>query len=131
MSPEDKSHIDDEPIRLSGTALAWLLTTSHRYLRDGATKALVNLLTERIHVLEQIIHKFLDVNDPYVLERLLAVAYGCVMRSMDNNAIGELAQNIYEWIFKNGEPPPHILLRDYARGVIELALCRGIALNIR
>jgi hypothetical protein len=130
LSPEDKSHIDDESVRLSGTALAWFLTTSHRYLRDGATKALVNLLTERIHVLEQIIHKFLDVNDPYVLERLLAVAYGCVMRSMDNNAIGELAQNIYEWIFKNGEPPPHLLLRDYARGVIELALCRGIALNI-
>lgn len=129
-SPEDKSHINDESIRLCGTALAWFLTTSHRYLRDRATKALVNLLTKRIHALREIIYEFLDVNDPYVLERLLAVAYGCAMRSIDNNAVGELAQDIYEWIFKNGEPPPNILLRDYARGVIELALYRGTALDV-
>jgi hypothetical protein len=129
-SPEDKSHIDDESIRLHGIALAWFLTTSHRYLRDRATKALVNLLARRIHVLRRIIHAFLDVNDPYVLERLFAVAYGCAMRSMDNNAVGELAQDIYEWLFKNSEPPPNILLRDYARGVIELALYRGYRLDI-
>jgi hypothetical protein len=129
-SSEDKSHIDDEPIRLCGIALAWFLTTSNRYLRDRATKALVSLLTERIHVLRQIICEFLDVNDPYVLERLFAVAYGCAMRSTDNDAIGELAKDIYEWIFKKGESPPHILLRDYARGVIELILHLGIALHI-
>jgi len=129
-SPEDKSHINDESIRLYGIALAWFLTTSNRYLRDRATKALVSLLTNRIHVLRQVIRKFLKVNDPYVLERLFAVAYGCAMRSMDNNAIAELAKDVYEWIFKDGTPPPHILLRDYARGVIELALHRGIRLDI-
>jgi len=129
-SPEDKSHINDEAIRLCGIALSWFLTTSNRYLRDRATKALVSLLTNRIHVLREIIHKFLNVNDPYVLERLFAVAYGCAMRSMDNNAIAALAKNIFEWIFRDGTPPPHILLRDYARGVIELALHRGIKLDI-
>jgi len=129
-SPEDKSHINDASIRLYGIALAWFLTTSNRYLRDRATKALVSILTKRIHVLREIIHEFLNVNDPYVLERLFAVAYGCTMRSMDNNAIAELAEDIYEWIFKDGNPLPHILLRDYARGVIELALHHGIKLNI-
>ncbi|MHA1279852.1 MAG: AVAST type 2 anti-phage system protein Avs2 [Candidatus Helarchaeota archaeon] len=129
-SPEDKSHINDESIRLCAIALAWFLTTSNRYLRDRATKALVSLLTKRIHVLRQVIREFLDVNDPYVLERLFAVAYGCAIRSMDNNAIAELAKDIYEWIFKDGTPPPHILLRDYARGVIELALHRRIKLSI-
>jgi len=129
-SPEDKSYINDESIHLCGIALSWFLTTSNRYLRDRATKALVSLLTRRIHVLRKIIHEFLNVNDPYVLERLFAVAYGCAMRSIDNNAIAELAEDVYEWIFKDGTPPPHILLRDYARGVIELALHRGIKLNI-
>jgi len=61
---------------------------------------------------------------------LFAVAYGCAMRSMDNNAIAELAEDVYEWIFKDGTPPPHILLRDYARGVIELVLHHGIKLDI-
>ena len=129
-SAEEKSHIGDESIRLCGMALAWFLTTSNRFLRDSATKALVNLFTNRIHVLRQAIQEFLNVNDPYVLERLFAVAYGCAMRSMDNDVIGKLAKDIYEWIFKNDEPPPHILLRDYARGVIELALNRGIDLGI-
>jgi len=129
-SPEDKSHVNDESIRLCAIALAWFLTTSNRYLRDRATKALVSLLTNRIHVLRQVIREFLNVNDPYVLERLFAVAYGCAMRSMDNNAIAELAKDVYEWVFKDGTPLPHILLRDYARGVIELALYRGINLDI-
>jgi len=129
-STDDKSHIDDDSIRLCGVALAWFLTTSNRFLRDRSTKALVSLLTNRIHVLRKIMREFRDVNDPYALERLLAVAYGCAMRSMDNEAIGELAKDVYAWIFKNDEPPPHILLRDYTRGVIELALHRGIELAI-
>lgn len=129
-SAHDRSHIDDESIRLCGVALAWFLTTSNRFLRDRATKALVSLLADRMHVLRQIIREFLGVNDPYVLERLFAVAYGCAMRSMDDGAIGELAQDIYEWIFRNGEPPTHILLRHYARGVVEVALHRGIKLAI-
>ncbi len=129
-STEDKSHIDDKAVRLCGIALAWFLTTSNRYLRDRATKALVSLLTYRIPVLRQIISTFLSVNDPYVLERLFAVAYGCAMRSMDNRSLGELAKDVYECVFKDGTPPPHILLRDYARGVIEVALHRGVNLDI-
>ena len=129
-APEEKSHISDEAIRLCGVVLAWFLTTSNRFLRDRATKALVNLFTERIHVLRQVIRQFLDVNDPYVSERMFAVAYGCAMRSVDDEAIGALAQDVYNWVFQDGEPPPHILLRDYARGVVEVALCREIELDI-
>jgi len=129
-SSEDKSHINDKSIRLCGVALAWFLTTSNRFLRDRATKALVTILTDRIHILRQIIHGFLDVNDPYVLERLFAVAYGCALRNTSNKTLGELAKGVYEWVFVDGEPPPHIILRDYARGIIELALRRGIKLNI-
>jgi hypothetical protein len=129
-SREDKSHIGDKSIRLCGIALAWFLTTSNRFLRDRATKALVSLLEKRIHVLREIIREFLNVNDPYILERLFAVAYGCAMRSTDNNAVADLAKDVYEWVFKNGTPIPHILLRDYARGVIELALHRRMRLEI-
>lgn len=129
-SPEDKDHIDDEAVRLCGVALAWFFTSSNRFLRDRATKALVNLLDERIHVLRELIPKFLKVYDPYVLERLFCVAYGCAMRSTDGAALGELAQNVYSWVFEDGDPPAHILLRDYARGVIELALQRDAGLDL-
>ncbi len=129
-TPKNKSHIDDESIWLSATALSWFLTTSNRFLRDRATKALVSLLTPRIHVLSSLIEQFLGVNDPYVLERIFAVAYGCAMRSDDHESVALLASDIYLWIFKDGEPPPHITLRDYARGVIEKALHNGSTLDI-
>ncbi|HEX7997691.1 MAG TPA: AVAST type 2 anti-phage system protein Avs2 [Pyrinomonadaceae bacterium] len=129
-SPTDKSHIRDESIRLYATALSWFLTTSNRFTRDRATKALVSLLTPRIRVLRDVLAKFHAVNDPYVTERLYAVAYGCSMRSTDDEAIGELAADIYRAIFEGGSPPVHILLRDYARGVIERALYLGIDLQI-
>lgn len=129
-SSEDKGHISDSSIRLCGTALAWFLTTPNRCLRDRATKALVSILTDRIHVLRHIIREFLDVDDIYVLERLFAVAYGCAMRSTNINAIGELAKDVYELIFGKSGPPAHILLRDYARGVIEYAQHQGVELDI-
>ncbi len=124
----DKSRVEDESIRLCGVALAWFLTTSHRFLRDRAMKALVNLLSNRLHVLRELLQQFRTVNDLYVLERLLAVAYGCVMRSVDDEQIQALAQEVYDWLFNDSRPPAHILLRDYARGVVEYALHRGLTI---
>jgi hypothetical protein len=117
----EKDHISDESIELCAIALTWFLTTSHRFLRDRATKALVSMLHPKPQVLVKVIEQFLEVDDIYVLERLYAVAYGVAMVSNDADKIGELANKIYEWVFKEGTPPVHILLRDYARGVIEVA----------
>ena len=129
-SDTDRSHISAESIRLAGTALVWFLTTSHRFLRDRATKALVSLFVERVDVLCKLIPVFVDVNDLYVLERIYAVAYGCALRSNDANAKASLAQHVYDLVFRDGTPPCHILLRDYARGVVEVAISEELELNI-
>ncbi len=129
-SKESKGQIAEESIRPYATALSWFLTTSNRFLRDRATKALVALLTPHIAILRGVLEKFAGVDDLYVLERLFAVAYGCAMRSTDVSAVTELAKDVYRLIFKEGTPVPHILLRDYARGVIEVALHRGAKLRI-
>ncbi|MGA2916104.1 MAG: AVAST type 2 anti-phage system protein Avs2 [Sedimentisphaerales bacterium] len=122
LSDEDKSRIDDESIYLVAKMLAWFLTTSQRYLRDWSTKAMVNLLTNKIYLIKRLLADFEKVNDPYVSERLYAVAYGCAMRTLDIKSLQDLAQYVYDTIFKKGCPPVHILLRDYARNIIELAL---------
>jgi len=130
-SPRDKSHIDDESIRLCATVLIWFLTSSDRFLRDRSTKALVCLLTPRLGVLRKLLSQFAEVDDPYVLERLYAVAYGCAMRTSDGQVL-DLAADVYERVFMTGWPTPHILLRDYARGVIERALELGeLKIDIR
>lgn len=128
-SGSEKVHISDESIRLTGKVLVWFLTTSHRFLRDRATKSLVALFTNRIGVLCQLLPEFIEVNDPYVSERLYAVAYGCALRSNDNTSKGQLAKTVYKLVFESGTPPCHILLRDYARGVIEVAFHDGLAVK--
>jgi hypothetical protein len=125
----DKSVFGDEVIRLSGVTLGWFFTSSNRFLRDRATKAMVRLCENRFHVLQKIIEKFLNVDDPYVMERLYAVAYGSAMRSKNSEQLAGLAQEVYQQVFKSGNPPPHVLLREYARGVIEVALHRGIKVD--
>ncbi|HEV2971656.1 MAG TPA: AVAST type 2 anti-phage system protein Avs2 [Pirellulales bacterium] len=125
LDESDKSTFDDEVVRLSAIALAWFFTTANRFLRDRATKAMVRLCEERIQVLRHVLKTFKSVDDPYVSERLHAVAYGCAMRTNDVAALAGLAQDVYRAVFESGMPPPHALLRDYARGVIEVAIHRG------
>jgi hypothetical protein len=122
--------IDDEATDLCAITLAWMLTTSNRFLRDRATKALVSLLTGRLTAVVRLVERFADVDDPYVAERVYAVAYGIAMRCHDPVAVGALAACVYGRVFASGSPPPHILLRDYARGVVERALHLGSAIDL-
>ena len=125
-----KAEPDDETVELCAVTLAWMLTTSHRFVRDRATKALVNLLTGRLPTARRVVERFADVDDPYVAERIYAVAYGVAMRSRDSVGVSKLAQLVYDNAFASGTPPPHLLLRDYARGVIERAVHMGADLDV-
>jgi len=122
---DSNTALDDEAVFLCATTLSWMLTTSNRFLRDRTTTALVNLLTGRINLALPLIDEMQDVDDLYVLERLYAVAFGLAMRSNDAEEVGALAEKVYGYIFAKGEPPAHVLLRDYARGAIERALYLG------
>lgn len=130
-SEQDKSHISDESLKLCAIALAWFLTTPNRFLRDKTTKALIALLSERLNIVLELLKTFQQVNDPYVAERLYAVAYGCALRSRkDKKELEPLAMWIYKVVFLKNAPPTHILLRDYARGVIDMAIQRDLSLHI-
>ncbi len=107
LSKQNRRHVTDQAIHLFAIALAWFLTSSSRFVRDRATKALVTLLEERLSVLNTLLQDFRDVNDPYVLERLYAVAYGCALRSHDDYGIRDLAQATFDEVFSKGTPPPH------------------------
>lgn len=126
----DKSHLTDETIILASTTLSWFLCSANRYLRDASTKALVCLLDSRIHLLPVLLEKFKSVNDIYIIERLYAVAYGCVLRSQKNQSLVELCNYIYYNIFDKKQVVPNILLRDYARGIIEFALYNEVKLKL-
>jgi len=58
--------------------------------------------------------------------------YGCATARTSDGQVLDLAADVYERVFMTGWPTPHILLRDYARGVIERALELGeLKIDIR
>lgn len=111
---------------LTGSTLMWFLTSTNRALRDNATKALINLFQNRIALLLRLMSAFSKVNDPYVLQRIYAVAYGCAVRTYDLEALGKLAKHVYTEFFDQSHVLPDILTRDYAREIIEYAICQNV-----
>lgn len=118
LKVSNKTSYSDESLELVGIALAWFLSSSDRYIRDTATKAMIRLFRTRSKVLINVLHHFEGINDPYIAERLMAVAYGCALQSDDKELYG-LGLYVYKKVFSRGKPPVHLLLRDYAKGTIE------------
>ena len=112
---------DTKHLKLASIVLAWSLSSSHMTLRDRATKALTTLFLEDPSVFEFVGRRTHDCNDPYVIERLYAAAYGACCLDPDSDRLSSYSGLIYEWVFADGEPPVGLLARDYALGVIELA----------
>lgn len=122
---DSRDSISDESIRLLSQTMFWFLTSTNRTLRDSATKALICLLQERIKVLIELIKTFQNVNDPYVLQRLYAVAYGCAIRTSKVEHLKELGVCIFNSVFNTDYVVPDILLRDYARAIIEYSIYKN------
>ncbi|MCA6277976.1 MAG: hypothetical protein IM662_09490 [Phenylobacterium sp.] len=66
-----------------------------------------------------------DVDDLYVLERLLAASYGAACQLGDDPILETMAATTFELVFNRRGPPQHLLARDYALGVLEVAQARG------
>lgn len=94
--------------------LCWGFSSPYRLLRDTSTKAAINLLQDKPNVLIRLIGLFDDVNDPYIQQRLYAVAHGCVfLGGCCGSAL--LGKTIYKRVFSTDIVRTDILLRDYAR----------------
>lgn len=121
LSENKNDNILDETIRLTSIMVSTFLLSSNNYLRDKSTKALIHLLTGHIDVLLKVLEKYEKIDDPYILERLYAVAFGCIISETSETIIRELAMYVYNSIFKSEYVYPNILLRDYAKNIIDYA----------
>lgn len=103
------------------TLFAWLLSASNRRLRDLTSKAMVEILKIDFELSLEVLKKFHGVHDPYIIQRLYGVVFGaCCKRENDFRSEYEnLVEYVYTDIFNNSIVCPDILLRDYARLIIE------------
>ena len=101
--------------------LGWLLTSSNRFLRDKASKAAIELLKHEFTLCKPLLQRFENVNDPYVIQRLYGIIFGaCMKRTQENKvAFKGLAEYVFASVFDQEFVYPDILLRDYARLILE------------
>lgn len=116
-----------EVTELAATLLAWLLTSPNRRLRDSATKGLLTLMEGRTGMLANLLQAFQGVDDPYIIERLLAVACGHAIRHRGVNPRGaflddfaDVGRHAFDLAFGHPGPSEHLLIRHYGRTCIDV-----------
>lgn len=121
----DVSRAEIERLRLVVSTLCWFCSTSDRRVRDHATKSVANVFFHKPELILPTVERFLVVNDPYVRERVLACAYGALLHTRNQSEIlGRVAAEAAR-VFHKPTLEMHAVIRDYARGIIELALKRN------
>ncbi len=131
-------HLDEEVARLASIVLAWLTASPNRFLRDRATKALVQLLLAHPRLPAILFAAFATVDDRYVIQRVLLAGYGFCLRAghaarWDHayaDGVQQLAQAALDRVFNEGglsERAPDLLVRDTALGIVAYASWRGMA----
>jgi len=119
-------------LHLLAEHIMWVLTSTVRPLRDKATRALYWYGCRMPERFFNLVLSSLEINDPYVPERMLAATYGVAMARQDDFEDPSFAEavlpvygrKLYKAIFKPNAPfgTTHILARDYARRTIDLTL---------
>ncbi len=110
----------------------WILTSTVRELRDQATRTLYWFGRSNPAMLFGLAVRSLLINDPYVSERMLAASYGVTMVLQNGNRgvvfrneqLPRFAKELFDQMFAVNAPfaTTHSLRRDYAKGIIEVAL---------
>lgn len=118
---------DTEVVELSCIPLCWLLSSPNRFMRDWVTKALVQLLHGHLDVMRSLFERFWNVDDPYIVQRVVAIAYGALLRSPSTQAqqAKELAEAVCARVFKRPVRADELLL-DAARGIVRWAVGCGL-----
>ncbi len=115
----DLETTNEKQIELLLTLFGWVLSSSNQWLRDYTSKAMIEILKEHFHLCQIILEKFKNVNDPYIIQRLYGVVFGACCKRKNERGFQALAEYVYQVVFDQEKVYPDILLRDYARLIIE------------
>lgn len=114
-------NMDSDSVWLLLIMITWLLTATDRILRDKASKAIVELLKVHFALCLPLLKKYENINDPYVSQRLYGTIFGaCVKRTAEfREEFKLLTEYVYTAVFCQEKVYPDILMRDFARLIIE------------
>lgn len=120
---------EPQVVELACMPLVWMLSSPNRFMRDWITKALARLLADHLEMAASLIERFAEVNDPYVLERLITAIYGGILRGgLDHLPdAARVASQVERLIFRRlDELNPDALMLDAAQGIVEWAVAQDL-----
>lgn len=114
---------------LDALAMVWLLTSTNQDVRDLATKALQRYGRPEPKRLFDLASRMLDVDDPYVVERVVGAAFGAASVHQMPDPGGAFECALAGWLVElrdhfltyGATPTSHELLRSYVRATYEFA----------
>jgi len=128
----DFSEILRQRFYLTAQYFFWLLTSTNKTIRFITTRALYWFGRKFPEKLFELTEKSLTINDPYIPERMIAASYGVAMalhNDLNNlnfrkDILPKFAKDLYGLMFEKKAlySTTHILMRDYARHILEIAL---------
>lgn len=105
--------------------LCWFFASADKRVRDHATRAAIRVGEINPGAWTAICAEFLDVDDDYIVERLVASAYGTHLRVRDDHALSLLVDTVYPLLSETVRA--NALIRDYVRCICDLAIRRGLS----
>jgi hypothetical protein len=118
--------VSEETTRLWVTALLWTTSATDRRVREPATIASSRLLARHPNQAAGLLERFTVVNDEWVVERALDVAYSALLANGatdDWKAVAEVAWT--NFFATPADLTPNVAVRDAARCILEAAADRG------
>ncbi|GAA4100812.1 hypothetical protein [Actinomadura miaoliensis] len=121
----ERTEADD----LHALATSWLLTSTNQTVRDLATMALQRYGRPEPKRLFDLATRMLDVDDPYVVERIIGAAFGAASAHQMPDPGGTFERALAGWLIElrdhflrdGSSPTSHELLRSYVRAIFEFA----------
>ncbi|MGO1539749.1 MAG: hypothetical protein ACTHZ9_05670, partial [Leucobacter sp.] len=111
-----------ETTRLWVTALLWTTSATDRRVREPATIAAARLLARHPHRAATLLERFCTVDDEWVVERALQVAYSALLASGSETDWTAAAGVVSATFFApSADPTPNAAVRDAARCILEAA----------
>ncbi|TFC50844.1 hypothetical protein E3O47_07500 [Cryobacterium sp. TMT2-17-1] len=125
-SEKPLDQVSEETTRLWVTALLWTTSATDRRVREPATIAAARLLARQPGLAATMIERFCSVDDEWVVERALEVAYSALLARGSVPDWAAAASIVWTTFFASpSDLTPNVAIRDAARSILEAAHDRG------
>lgn len=117
------NQMDTDTLERWSILLLWFTAAADRRVKDGATHAVIRIFSLQPEIILSVVERFIDCDDDAVRERALLSAYGSLIITRNNGAVGRLAVLLCRAF--NDRPTrvdfDNALIRDHVRCILELA----------